>query len=137
MPGERICELLDEFEGSGLSAAAFARMVGVKYPTFINWVQRRRKERAVGGEEVSKPEIVTVTAESSEAGTSPTPLPKGVRLLEAVMDSPVEQGRSAAKMSGLLIELPGDCRLRVDTPGQLAMAGELVAMIAQTTRRRC
>ena len=135
MPRERICALLDEFERSGLSAAAFARMVGVKYPTFMNWVQRRRKERTAEGEEASKPEIVS--AESSEVGASTEPMPKGILLLEAVMDTPAERGRSAVKLGGLLIELPGDCRMRVDTPGQLQMAGELVAVIAQNTRLRC
>jgi len=127
MPRERICALLDEFERSGLSAAAFARMVGVKYPTFMNWVQRRRKERA-GREEAAEPK--SVSAEPAEVGVPNASMVKGVRLLEAVV-------KSAVKMGGLLIELPGDCRMKVDTPGQLQMAGELVVMIARSVRLRC
>jgi len=134
MPRERICALLDEFERSGLSAAAFARMVGVKYPTFMNWVQRRRKERA-GREEAAEPK--SVSAEPAEVGVPNASMVKGVRLLEAVVDQAVEREKSAVKMGGLLIELPGDCRMKVDTPGQLQMAGELVVMIARSVRLRC
>jgi len=134
MPRERISALLDEFEKSGLSAAGFARMVGVKYPTFLNWVQRRRKEVA---ERVEAAEAEKVSAEAAGVGASSAPMVKGVRLLEAVMDHAVECGESAVKTGGLWIELPGDCRMRVDTPGQLPMAGELVAMMARNARRRC
>ena len=40
--------LLDEFERSGVSGAKFARLAGIKYATFANWVlQRRSEERLV------------------------------------------------------------------------------------------
>jgi len=45
-PQERREQLVDEYESSGLSQAAFARQVGVKYPTFAHWVQERRREAA-------------------------------------------------------------------------------------------
>ena len=34
--------LLDAFEGSGMSAMAFAAQHGVKYPTFMAWRKKRR-----------------------------------------------------------------------------------------------
>ena len=37
--------LLDEFERSGTSAAQFAALTGVKYPTFASWVQKRRRTK--------------------------------------------------------------------------------------------
>ena len=40
---ERREQLLDEYERSGLSQAAFARREGVRYPTFAHWVQERRR----------------------------------------------------------------------------------------------
>ena len=40
--------VLDEFERSGMPATQFAKRLGVKYPTFISWVQRRRRERGAG-----------------------------------------------------------------------------------------
>ena len=46
--------LLDEFERSGSSAMRFARLAGLRYSTFANWVQARRRRRALakppGGE---------------------------------------------------------------------------------------
>lgn len=41
-PRERREQLLDEYEKSGLSQAAFARREGVRYLTFAHWVQERR-----------------------------------------------------------------------------------------------
>lgn len=41
----RRCWTLDEFERSGTSGAKFARLAGIKYPTFANWVQQRGKRQ--------------------------------------------------------------------------------------------
>jgi DNA-binding transcriptional regulator YiaG len=35
-------EILDEFEGSGVSGAEFAELAGIKYPTLASWIRRRR-----------------------------------------------------------------------------------------------
>jgi len=40
-------------------------------------------------------------------------------------------------MDGLLIELPGGSRMRIESPVQLAMAAELVNLVAQSARARC
>jgi hypothetical protein len=107
VPVERRQALLDEFEKSGMSGAKFARLAGIKYATFANWVQGRRKRRAATmGEE------------------------RPVRLLEAVLDN----GSTGA---GLLIELPGGGRIRVESPLQLRLAAELLGMMAQSAPRRC
>lgn len=42
---EQRVALLDEFERSGLKGRPFARMAGVNYPTFANWIQKRRHAR--------------------------------------------------------------------------------------------
>jgi hypothetical protein len=56
---ERWEALLEEFERGGLSGAKFARLAGIKYPTFANWVQRRREaRRKEGGRDQSAPEPV-------------------------------------------------------------------------------
>ena len=116
VPRPRREALLDEFAKSGLSAAAFARMAGIKYATFANWVQQRRKR--CGGE-------------ATAVGGPP------LRLLEAVVEECSAQRPETSSAGGLLLELPGGCRLRVGTPVQLAMAAELVALVAQSTRARC
>ena len=120
--------LLDEFEKSGLSGAQFARLTGVNYSSFQNWVQQRRKTR--GGE-------AKATSVESATGAEPT-----VRLFEAVVESGCEaQGPAPALPApsavGLVIELPGGSRMRIESPVHLQMAAELVALIAQRARARC
>ena len=44
-PPQRREALLDAFEQSGMSGAKFARLHGIKYPTFANWRQARNRER--------------------------------------------------------------------------------------------
>jgi transposase-like protein len=44
-PREKRERILDEYERSGMSGAAFAALVGVKYPTLSSWIQQRRKNR--------------------------------------------------------------------------------------------
>ncbi|MHA3771130.1 IS66 family insertion sequence element accessory protein TnpA [Verrucomicrobiota bacterium sgz303538] len=121
MPAERREALLDEFEASSLSVMKFAALAGVKYATFANWIQRRRKSRAA--------------AEANDgAGLEPAaerqPV-RPVRLFEAF----AEVGR-AAQASALQVELPGGARLLVDSPGQLRMAAELLQMLNTAGGRR-
>jgi len=113
---ERRESLLDEFSRSGLSAAEFARMTGIKYPTFANWVQERRK---------AQPPEAEASREVLVGGG-------GIRLLEAVVEN--RASGTAASSVGLFIELPGGGRLTVHSPAQLAMAAELLSLMAQRPR---
>jgi len=45
-PPEKREQILDEYERSGMSGAAFAALVGVKYSTLSWWIQQRRKNGA-------------------------------------------------------------------------------------------
>jgi hypothetical protein len=119
VPRARREGLLAEFSRSGLSAASFARMAGVKYSTFANWRQRQRKTQGMP--------IAAAAGALAGGGT--------VRLLEAIVEEPIT---SAARSSaGLLIELPGGSRLTVEAPAQLALAAELVSLIAHRRRQGC
>jgi hypothetical protein len=112
VPEERREALLDEFERSGLSGVKFAQLVGVKYPTFALWVQKRRKARKAQ------------SVDGAGAGI----------FVEAVVD------RSAGVVvggAGLTIELPGGARLFVQSPVQLQMAAELLRMMASSGARGC
>jgi hypothetical protein len=42
-PGLRRAALLAQFDRSGLSGAEFAKLTGIKYPTFAGWLHQRRK----------------------------------------------------------------------------------------------
>jgi transposase-like protein len=110
---ERREALLAEYAGSGLSAAAFARLVGVKYATFATWVLKRRRTGGQGG--------------AGKAGGT-------VQLLEAVVEA-TPTGRSEDRShGGLWIDLPGGCGLAVATPLQLALAAELIKLVANGSR---
>jgi transposase-like protein len=116
---ERREALLDEFERSGASGAKFARLAGIKYATFANWVMKRRKERGRAG-----------------SGDGAVMKAGAVRLLEAVVDCGRTK-QTAECAQGLLIELPGGSRMLVGSPVQLQMAAELVTLVAQNSRVRC
>ena len=56
--------LLEEFEQSGMSAAAFSRQRGINYTTFHSW--RRRIKTA---KKTSRPRLVEVEMEPAPSGT--------------------------------------------------------------------
>ena len=105
---------MEEFAKSGVSAKKFAALVGVNYQTFASWVQAQRKARG---------------REPSAVGP--------VRLWEAVVEGGGCADAGPAGAPGLWIELPGGSRMAVASPVQLAMAAELVSLLAQRTGARC
>jgi hypothetical protein len=115
VPVERQEALLDEFERSGLSGVKFAKLVGVKYPTFALWVQKRRRARAEG------------------VGGAVATVRRPIRLFEAVTGEPAV-GRSGAVLT---VELPGGGRLLVEAPSQLRWAAELLRLLSQADGRPC
>ena len=127
-PARRREALLDEFEKSGASGAKFARLAGIKYATFAGWVLKRRKQR---GKLVKSLPGSPGGADDAVMRTGP------VRLFEALVEGGSAGGRDPVGARGLLIELPGGSRILVESPIQLQMAAELVALIAQNARARC
>jgi hypothetical protein len=111
-PTARRKQLLDEFEHSGLSAAKFAALVGVKYSTFAAWRLRLGQS----------------PAETPEA-KAPEASPKSVRWLEAVLDQAQTQGGSMA--SALRLQLPGGAGLEISQASQIPLAAALLAALAQ------
>src|SRR5574340_1095572 len=75
--------ILDEFEHSGLSGPKFAALCGVKYQTFANWLQRRKRQP------------------QGKAAAQ-------VRWLEALV-----QPAAVSTVTGLLLELPGGVRAQI------------------------
>ena len=106
-PKERREQLLDEFERSGLPGLKFAELVGIKYPTFATWAQKRRRQR---GEYV--------------AGKIPG-AKKSVRWLEAVMD-PAPGSVIKAGALFLVLHLPGGARVEISDLKQVELAAALV-----------
>lgn len=124
---ERREALLDEFEKSGASGMKFARLVGIKYSTFANWVKQRREQPAAI--KLAAREIQVADGSAGSAGR--------VRLFEALVEGGSRALAPSGAAEGLVVELPGGSRLRIESPVHLEMAAELVAMIAQRARSRC
>src|SRR5271170_6635701 len=89
-PAARREQLLDEFEKSGLSGQKFAAVVGIKYPTFATWAQKRRRQRG------AYPAVKT---------------PKQLRWLEAVVEE--KQGGGDKVPLPLVLELPGGAKVQI------------------------
>lgn len=93
--------LLAEFDRSGLSAAKFAELSGIKYQTFATWVQKHRRKVKV-----------------------PDKAADPARWLEAV----VEQAQLPVSANGavLLLQLPGGVKAEVTDLKQAPLAAALV-----------
>ena len=101
--------VLAQFEQSGLSAAKFAKVAGLKYSTLAGWLQRYRRSK-----------------------------PKGrrgrLRLLEAVIDPAGSAALTAAK--GVVLHLPGQVRLELSSLADVPIAAALVQAL-QSAAPRC
>jgi hypothetical protein len=101
-PREQREAVLDEFERSGLPATKFAAHIGVKYPTFASWVQKRRQRRGDGAARVRQE-------------------PAALKWVEARVDE-----AKAGAAGVLMLHLPGGARLEVGDAVQVALAAQLL-----------
>ena len=111
MPLARREQLLDEYERSGLSGQKFAELVGVKYPTFAAWAQKRRRVR--GAYPVKAP----------ATRTDP------VKWLEAVVEAAQPSG--GKNPLALVLELPGGAEAEIGDVKQVALAAALLRALAK------
>jgi hypothetical protein len=95
--------------------------VGVKYATFANWVQKRKKARQA-------------EAAAGAAGElRAAPVRRGpVRLFEAFAEV-----AGSSRGDALVVELPGGGRMQVESPMQLQLAAELLRLLSAEGARPC
>lgn len=101
--------VLAQFEQSGLSAAKFAKVAGLKYSTLAGWLQRYRRSK-------------------------PKRRPGRMRLLEAVIDPAGSAALTAPK--GVVLHLPGQVRLELSSLADVPIAAALVQAL-QSAAPRC
>ena len=99
-PPEKREALLAEFDRSGMTGAQFARFSGVRYPTLMNWLQKRRKEAGQSEQ---------MAARRDHPGW-----------LEARVEGQV------AKSESIVVEMGCGIRMLVGNRTQAALAGELL-----------
>lgn len=102
-PAVRRDSLLDEFERSGLSAAKFAALAGIKYQTFAAWSLRRRKQGV------------------AKAPAKPV---DPVRWLEAVVQE--AQTPATHRSSGVILRFPGGAHIELADLKQAPLAAALL-----------
>lgn len=105
MPADRREAILDTFEQSGMSGQAFARQIGVKYPTFASWIQKRRRMRG----EYSQKKL-------SESA------PSQITFVEAQIEKPPVATLQAA----LEVQTAEGLKLMIRSPGEIELAAELI-----------
>lgn len=98
-PAEKREEILREFERSGASGVEFARMIGVKYPTFAGWL-RQRAPRAAGARRRGRPKKEPVLFVEATIPGRPT--------------------------EPLVVELPRSVRVRITAAGQIPLLLEVL-----------
>ena len=116
--------LLDAFERSGLSGMKFAALHGVKYTSFANWVQQRKRHRLMAG-----------TGSGSVGGMGRTTASSGssVQWWEGVVDNGAaraEEACAAGPGSGLQLHLPGGVRMDITAANQVVWAAQLLRSLA-------
>jgi hypothetical protein len=107
--------LLDEFERSGMKGLPFARMAGVRYPTFANWIQKRRRARG---------------DYAQQAAAASTSQPKrtrkaALRLVEVALPPGLPRAELTVT-AALELLLPGGARLLLHDARQTELAAHLL-----------
>lgn len=105
-PPRRRRELLEQYDKSGLSGPKFAQVTGLKYQTFVGWLQQRRKQR-----------------EAVSPAVSPARQP-AVQWLETVLEQ--AQANAPAHLSALLVRLPSGATLEVMHLSQAPLAAAVL-----------
>lgn len=95
--------ILDEYERSGVSGAKFAALCGVKYQTFANWLQCRKRQR--NARPKRPPGRKTSKVQWLEARVQPT---------------------ESLPQTGLLLQFPGGAAARISTQQHIDLAAALV-----------
>ena len=106
--------LLDAFDESGLKGLEFARLHGINYQTFANWIQKRRRER--GLYPVEKPSI----NETLKLTLAEVDLPQSI-------EPPASKDPSPTALVEIL--LPGGLSIRVTGSVSVPLAVELVTAL--------
>jgi transposase-like protein len=101
MPREKREQILDEYERSGMSGAAFAALVGVKYSTLSSWIQQRCRKGA-----------------AASLATAAT-----VRWVEAV---PAREVTAPPTSGPLRVQIGAAVWLDVTNAGQASWAGQML-----------
>jgi len=110
---ERREALLAEFDRSGMSGQKFAAWAGIKYSTWANWVQQRRKKQG------QVPSAPSETKPGEDASNN-------VRWLEAVVGASTQKATVKSKTGALVVQGAGGMRIEIADEAQVKLAAQLL-----------
>jgi hypothetical protein len=107
--------LLAEFDQSGMTGSKFAKQEGIKYTTFANWLQKRRRQRS---KTIPSPKSVPDTR-------------RKVRWLEAVVDGSRQKEPAKLATVTLSVHAPGRVRMELSDDKHVKLAAQLLRELGQ------
>jgi transposase len=110
---ERREALLVEFDRSGMSGQKFSAWAGIKYSTWANWVQQRRKAQG---------RVASAPNETKPGGDGAN----HVRWLEAVVGASTEKASAKPKTGVLIVQGAGGMRIEIADEAQVKLAAQLL-----------
>ena len=108
MPADRREAILDAFEQSGMSGQAFAKHIGVKYPTFACWIQKRRRLRS----EYPKKKLLK-------------PPPSLITFVEASIEQPCKE----TLPGGLEVQTQAGVKMVIRSQSEVELAARLICSL--------
>jgi transposase len=107
--------LLAQFDQSGMSGPQFAKQAGIKYTTFANWLQKRRRQR----------NKITPASTSSPGSRSK------VSWLEAVVDGSRQKEPPKLATATLVVHVSAGMRLELSDGKHVKLAAQLLRELGQ------
>lgn len=125
LPAAQREALLDEFERSGLMGRPFAKLLGVNYPTFASWIQKRRRARGDYTALAKPPTPLT------EVRPPQRHLPNATLRLVEVVTTPALPAACTLPVvpqaaTALEVRLPGGASLLVSDAAQAELAAQIL-----------
>lgn len=127
-------QILDDFERSGMSGRAYAKLHGIHHQTFASWIQKRRRARGDYDNEEIRAKLrmgnQATKAKSASPGSPKKKKPEesttALSLIEVAMPQASEAERSDKHGEALEVELPGGVKVQLTNKSQLGLLKALM-----------
>lgn len=127
-------QILDDFECSGMSGRAYAKLHGIHHQTFASWIQKRRRARGDYDNEEIRTKLrmgnQSAKAKSASPGRPKKKKPEesttALSLIEIAMPQESEPAPHHSNRDALEVELPGGVKVHFASKSQLGLLKALI-----------
>ncbi|MBT8450078.1 MAG: hypothetical protein KJO69_10330 [Gammaproteobacteria bacterium] len=135
VPIEQREQLLDNFEQSSMSGAAFAKLHGIHVQTFASWIQKRRKSRGdyddptirrqlrMGKKRAKRKEVAQQKAKPNPSTSDSDP--SQYNFIEVALDS-----QNEVCLEPIELVLPKGVILRLKSEQQVGLAKKIIEQLS-------